>query len=222
MFTFDIQKWVPKFILNDRNGYALARAIEVGLQIMNESITEGVKLINNYDSMPDWRLDELAWETNCLYDYNAPVETKRQWIKNVLPLYELYGTPMAIYQYIGSYFDKIDLQENWEYGGEPYHFRVTVEGDWTPENEAWARKAIDTAKNARSALDSLRTGRTCCVVLKEESNASLYNLYYPMTGEVFAGMFPKPNTVHRNLAVAQGILTIGGKALYISMEMQED
>jgi len=191
MFTFDIEKWVPKFILNDRNGYALAKAIEAGLQIMNDSIADGVKLINDYDSMPEWRLDELAWETNCLYDYNAPVETKRQWIKNVLPLYELYGTPKAIYQYIGSYFDKIDLQENWEYGGEPFHFRVTVEGEWTPENEAWARKAINTAKNVRSVLDSLRIGNTCLIGLSVESGVLAYITSYPMAGEDFAGQWPQ-------------------------------
>lgn len=156
MFQFDIQKWIPKFIWNDRNGHALAMAINAGLQMLNDSAAEGLKLINDYDDMPEWRLDELAWETNCLYDYNAPIETKRQWIKNALPFYKLYGTPMAIYQYLGSYFDKVDLQENWEYDGEPYHFRVTVEGEWTPDNETWSKKAIETAKNVRSVLDSMR------------------------------------------------------------------
>lgn len=85
MFQFDIQKWIPKFIWNDRNGHALAMAINAGLQMLNDSAAEGLKLINDYDDMPEWRLDELAWETNCLYDYNAPIETKRQWIKNALP-----------------------------------------------------------------------------------------------------------------------------------------
>ena len=191
MFQFDIQKWIPKFVWNDRNGHALAMAINAGLKMLNDSAAEGLKLINDYDAMPEWRLDELAWETNCLYDYNAPIETKRQWIKNALPFYKLYGTPMAIYQYLGSYFDKIDLQENWEYGGEPFHFRVTAEGDWTPENEAWARKAIDTAKNVRSVLDSLRIGHTCLIGLNVESGVLAYITAYPMAGEDFSGQWPQ-------------------------------
>ena len=37
MFTFDITKWVPRFLLNDKNGYALAKAIEAALQMMNDT-----------------------------------------------------------------------------------------------------------------------------------------------------------------------------------------
>lgn len=191
MFQFDIQKWIPKFIWNDRNGHALAMAINAGLQTLNDSAAEGLKLINDYDDMPEWRLDELAWETNCLYDYNAPIETKRQWIKNALPFYKLYGTPMAIYQYLGSYFDKVDLQENWEYDGEPYHFRVTVEGEWTPDNETWSKKAIETAKNVRSVLDSMRVGHTCELGLQVESGVLAYITNYPMAGEDFTGQWPQ-------------------------------
>nr|WP_295277633.1 phage tail protein [uncultured Blautia sp.] len=222
MFKFEIEKWLPQFVLNDKNGYALAKAIEVGLQMLNDAIADGLKLIDDYDSMPEWRLDELAWETNCLYDYNAPIETKREWIKNSAFLYGLYGTPMAILQYLGGYFEKVNVQENWEYCGEPYHFCVIVEGNLTPENEAWARKAIDTSKNVRSVLDSLKIGYTCCIGLQEEKDVPFYSISYPMTGENLCGTIPEPSTVNRSLAVSQGILTLSGKVLYISMEKQEE
>ena len=35
MFQVDITKWVPKFLLADKNGYAIAKAMEAGLQYMN-------------------------------------------------------------------------------------------------------------------------------------------------------------------------------------------
>ena len=111
MFTFDVTRHVPRFILQDKNGYAVAKAIEAAVQIMNDTIQQGVDCVLNYDTMPEWRLDELAWETNCLYDYNADLETKRRWIKNAIPLYRLFGTPQAVYQYIGSYFGAVDLEE---------------------------------------------------------------------------------------------------------------
>ena len=195
MFTFNVKEWVPRFILADKNGYALAKAIETGLQMMNDIINTGVKCIADYDTMPEWRLDEMAWETNCLYDFNADVETKRKWIKNAIPLYRLFGTPQAIQNYIGSYFESMVLEENWAYGGDPYHFRITVSGEWTPENEAWARKAIATAKNVRSVLDSLRVGSVALLVMAGEGEV-YGRFYYPMTGtENWAGRWPQENMI---------------------------
>ena len=195
MFSFDITQWVPKFILNDKNGYAIAKAIEAALNHMNATVQQGVDLISNFDTMPEWRLDELAWETNCLYDYGANIEAKRQWIKNAIPLYRLFGTPQAVYQYIGSYFDDIDLEESWIYDGDPFHFRVTVEGEWTPENEAWARRAIGTAKNVRSVLDSLRIGCKCFIGMTAEGEVRA-RFSYPLTGAGnWAGRWPQTNTL---------------------------
>lgn len=195
MFTFDVTKHVPRFLLEDKNGYALAKAIEAGVQMMNDTIQQGVNCIFDYDTMPEWRLDELAWELNCLYDYNADIATKRQWIKDAIPLYRLFGTPQAVYRYIASYFGDMDLEESWQYDGDPYHFRVTVEGAWTPENEAWARKAIAAAKNVRSVLDSLRIGSKCFIGISAEGK-TLARFNYPLTGaENWAGRWPQENTI---------------------------
>lgn len=191
MFRFEIEKWLPKFLLADKNGYAMAKAIEAGLQKMNDIIAAGVDCVSNYDTMPEWRLDELAWETNCLYDYSADIETKRKWIRDALPMYRIYGTPQAIYQYIGNYFQNVDLEENWIYGGEPYHFRITVEGAWTPENEAWTKKAVATAKNVRSVLDDIRIGCKCYIGISA-SGEMLTKFRYPFTGErMRAGTWPQ-------------------------------
>ncbi len=193
MFKFDVERWVPQFILRDKNGYALSRAIEAGVQMMNDTVKAAFRSAFDYDAMPEWRLDELAWETNCLYDYSADVEKKRRWIRNSVPLYRLYGTPAAIYQYLSGYFDDIDLEEYWEYAGEPFHFRVTVEGEWDPANEAWARHAIEVAKNVRSVLDGLRIGTKCRIGICAEGRM-LARFTYPLTGaENWAGRWPEIN-----------------------------
>ena len=195
MFTVDITKFVPNFLLADKNGYAIAMAFQAALQMMNDIISDGVDCVIDYDTMPEWRLDELAWELNCLYDYNADIEVKRDWIKNAIPYYRLYGTPQAITKYIGSYFDNIELEENWVYSGSPYHFRVTVDGEWTPENEAWARKAIDKAKNVRSVLDALAIGSKSFIGMMAEGQV-LGRFTYPLTGPSnYAGRWPQENTI---------------------------
>lgn len=193
--NFDIERLVPRFILRDHNGYALAKAIEAAFQYVAEAAENGLDIILDVDKMPEWRLDELAGELGCLYDYTADVETKRKWIKNAVPLFQAYGTPYGVLQFIASYFDSADLEENWEYDGDPFHFRVTVEGQWTPDKEAWARKAIEISKNVRSVLDSLRIGCKCSIGLS--ATCSMRAKYpYPLTGpHMLTGT--RPNDAHK-------------------------
>ena len=151
MFTFDISKFVPRFLLNDKNGRALAKAMEAGLNLMNEKINESVDILTDYDKMPEWRLDELAWEYNCLYDFNGELESKRRWIKNAIPMYKLHGTAESLKQYLSAMFeaDGITIEE----GNEPFHFRVIVENEPDPKQRELALQAINKAKNIRSVFD---------------------------------------------------------------------
>lgn len=153
MFKVDITKHVPAFILADKNGYALAKAIEAGLQIMNDTIKAGVDCIVDFDEMPEWRLDELAWEYDLLYDYTADIEWKRKWIREAEATYSIYGTPAGIEKYLQVVYDVVQIEEWWRYEGDPYHFRVTVAEEWSQESNDWATAAIGKAKNVRSVLD---------------------------------------------------------------------
>ena len=135
----------PRFIVNDETGYAMCKALEAGYNYFLDKIEKGVNLILNPDEMPEWRLDEMAWEYNIPYDYRADVEQKREWVRNAIPMYRILGTKEGIRQYLTGYFGEIEIQENWEYGGDPFHFRVTVGGEWTPETEAWTVEAVNRA-----------------------------------------------------------------------------
>lgn len=170
MFDVNIEQLVPRFIMQDKNGYAVAKAIEAGLQIMNDTVNDGVKCVTDADTMPEWRLDELAWEYNLLYDYTASIEQKRAWIKDAPKMYALYGTPEGIIAYLRSIYDVVSIDEWWAYNGSPFHFNVSVSGLWSPENEAWTMKAIRETKNLRSVLDNVAFNSA-------ESNATYYTGY---------------------------------------------
>ena len=184
MFDFDVRDLFPNFLLADKNGYAMAKAIEAGLKYFLKTCRQGLDCIQNPDEMPEWRLDEMAWEYNILYDYSADIETKRNWIKNALQFYSLYGTAEGIVKYLEAAFDSASVEEWWEYGGEPYHFRVNATGEWSEEAEAWAMKSINAVKNVRSVLDTItfNTGEAAtqlataaaayCVEIKLELTAS--------------------------------------------------
>lgn len=195
MIQVDIRNLVPAFIFNDKNGYAAAKAIEKGLQIFCKILQDGLDTAIHVEKMPEWRLDEMAWELNCLYDYNASIDRKRIWIRDAMPMYACYGTIEAVYLYLSGYFADVEVEENWQYGGQPYHFRVTVDGEWTPENAAWAQKAISTAKNVRSVMDNLRIGSSCVLGILATGEV-LARFDYPLTGaENWAGRWPQENTM---------------------------
>ena len=156
MFTIDIKRMVPHFILNDRNGYAMAKAIEAGLMRMNKIISDGLKQITDTDAMEEWRLDELAWEYNIPYDYTADVEVKRRWIKKAYDLNHMWGTAQGITEYMMEYFDDAALIEGNDYNGQPFHFKMEYPGGWTQERIDWATNAINMVKNVRSTLDKYR------------------------------------------------------------------
>ena len=153
--SFDIRRLFPFFILNDKNGYAMAKALEAGLKYFLEKSQDGLDTLLDVDKMPEWRLDELAWEYNCLYDYEADVDIKREWIRDAVKNYALHGTAEGVRQYLKVYFGESHVDEFWEFGGDPGEFNVTVTGVRSDENEAWIRKAVEKAKNVRSSLNNI-------------------------------------------------------------------
>ena len=161
MITYDIQQIFPNFILNDKTGYAMAKAIEAALNYFLEKCQEGIDTIQNVDNMPEWRLDELAWEYNCLYDYDADVDVKREWIRNAYESFRYHGTAEGVRQYMSRYFGESSIQEWFEFEGDPGTFNVTVAGTMTAANEAWIRKAVAKAKNVRSELNLIIYGDEC-------------------------------------------------------------
>lgn len=153
--TFDIERLVPRFLLADKNGWALCQGIEKAFRAMIDAANEGVKILTDVEAMPEWRLDECAWEMNCLYDYNADVDSKRAWIRSAIQCGRVLGTPGGLKQYLEGVFDRVEIKENWDYGGDPYHYKVETWGEWTPDKENWLKEAADEAGSLRSVNDGL-------------------------------------------------------------------
>jgi hypothetical protein len=193
MFTFDIFQHVPEFILRDKNGYAVARAIEAAINYINDHAKKGLDAIYDVDSMSEERLDEMAWELNCLYEYNGSIEQKREWIREARPLYRIWGTVDALQKYLNGYFENVEVEENWFYGGDPYHFRIFVEGGWNPSTEAWTKNAVERAKNTRSVLDNIAIG---CISYIGMSAEGFYKKFpYPFANQYKAGEKPIENII---------------------------
>lgn len=190
MILFNISQIFPRFLLNDKNGYAMAKAIEKGLACFCQIAKSGLDITLDVEKMPEWRLDEMAWEMGCLYDYGASLDTKRRWIRDATKFYAALGTPEAIYQYLCGVFDDVKVEEAWQYGGEPFHFRVIVSGEWTEEKELWARKAIEASKNVRSVLDELAVGAYGRITVRGKG-VEAGRIVFPLCGEWLCGAWPE-------------------------------
>jgi phage tail P2-like protein len=188
ILEYDIQRLMPRFIREDKTGLALCQSIEAALNAFLSAAKDADDYLTDPALMPERFLDEAAWDNSVLYDYTASVEVKRRWIDDAIPMKRIYGTPEILEKYLLGVFDAYALDEWWEYDGDPYHFRITVGGDWTDEKRAWALTAVNIAKNARSIFDRLAIGST--VRIKASVSRAYWLAVYPMSGEHSAGIIP--------------------------------
>ena len=179
----ELHALMPLFLKKDRNTRALIAAVCHMVFRFLEAVEHAVIELTDIEQMSEEALDERAYSLGMLwYDYQADVEKKRMWIREAEQMRRSIGTIAAISRLMTGAYANCRVEEWPEYGGEPYHFRVTVFGRADPKTEEWARKAIEHTKNLRSILDGFfYSGTTSDIVLEAESHA--YEAGYRRAGE---------------------------------------
>lgn len=136
--------------------YAVGRQVDK-LLVMAERMVIWADL----DRVPEQLLDYLAAELRTpAYSADYPVETKRTLVRQSLLFYATMGTPGAVDQLIQAIFSTGHIQEWFEYGGEPHHFRATIGAGGltiTPEALEELRRVLSSVKRLSSWLDSIAT-----------------------------------------------------------------
>lgn len=153
----ELMRMVPAFLLDDANGYAMAKMIEYAMEYMKKVCDRGLEIVFDIDRMPEWRLDEMAWEYDVTwYDYDADIDSKRAQIKAAQAFFDKMGTPRAVEEALAAVYGAGWLEEWWQYGGEPYHFAVyTTNQSALVENRAKFMKLLGMVQNVRSVLDNI-------------------------------------------------------------------
>lgn len=120
----DILKLLPAFMRDDESVAALA----AGSNEVIRQLANSIRLLSTWDhiaEMTSKELDGLAWELGIdWYDSAASIEAKRSVIKESDQVYAKLGTKWAVERIVTSYFGSGVVREWWEYGGEPFHFKV--------------------------------------------------------------------------------------------------
>lgn len=122
--TLDFARLLPQFMRDDPAVKGLANAINTIIPGLSQSVKR-LSTWDRIDELTETELDELAWELNIQwYDKAAPIATKRQLVKDSDRVYRHLGTKWAVENVIRAYFGDGKIEEWFEYGGQPGHFRV--------------------------------------------------------------------------------------------------
>lgn len=136
--------------------------ISIGYAILQEKrrimdFADRTRLMSAIDELDERILNYLAVELRTpAYDDSFPLETKRELIKGTLPFYAQLGTVAAVEWIIRTLVGNGTVEEWFEYDGNPYCFRVSIDVPDRPvtlEEAEQVMRGIFQCKNLRSHLD---------------------------------------------------------------------
>lgn len=147
---------LPPNIAKDPKVSAAAQALDGELQAVTAAVDQCL-LLARIDELPEPVIDQLAWQFHVdFYEPDLPLEQKRALVKRALDWHKRKGTPAVVEEAIGSIFGRAKIEEWYEYGSDPYKFRVQVDVEAygaTEEMLARLERLIQTTKNKRSWLE---------------------------------------------------------------------
>lgn len=157
------------------------------------------RLFCDIDEASEEALDALAVELQTpLYKNDYPLTVKRQIVKNSMLYYIRSGTRGAIEELLADIYQGAEVEEWFEYGGEPNYFRVAVDisrttvpvAEMTPaELESW----LYSVKRASSALESLSYMIRHAITIGCKVEAFLQSP--PECGTLECGTYPEASTL---------------------------
>lgn len=147
---------LPPNIRNDPDIIAASKAVDKEFTNMVNSIKNVFTIADIKNASSDV-VDHIAIESHSdFYDLNLDIEIRRALAENAIELHMNKGTPAAVEKLIATLFDEGEVVEWFEYGGDPYTFRVITNNDLvTTELATEFIRALDSVKNKRSWLEKV-------------------------------------------------------------------
>ncbi len=136
--------------------YAVGRQVD---QLL--ALSDAARVYAALGDAPEQLLDHLAAELRTPgYDGGYPLDTKRALVQSSLVFYATMGTPAAVDRILQAVFSGGSIQEWFDYGGRPHHFRVSVQiqgQTLTGEGMEQLRQSIAAVKRLSSRMEDLTT-----------------------------------------------------------------
>ena len=117
---------LPAALQKDPSAVALAEAMADLLARRPDEI-EQLRIYPVIDRLDARLLDILAYDFKVdWWDADYSLEEKRRTLKDSWRVHKLLGTKAAVEMAISAIYPRTTVLEWWEYGGEPYHFRLDI------------------------------------------------------------------------------------------------
>ena len=117
---------LPPALQKDPSAVALAEAFAELLAQRPEEI-DRLRIYPAIDRLDERLLDILAYDFKVdWWDADYSLEEKRRTLKDSWRVHKLLGTKAAVEMAISAIYPRTTVLEWWEYGGEPYHFRLDI------------------------------------------------------------------------------------------------
>ena len=157
------------------------------------------RLFCDIDEASEEALDALAVELQTpLYKNDYPLTVKRQIVKNSMLYYIRSGTRGAVEELLADIYQGAEVEEWFEYGGEPNYFRVAIDISRTTVPVAKMTPAelesrLYSVKRASSVLESLSYMIRHAITIGCKVEAFLQSP--PECGTLECGTYPEASTL---------------------------
>lgn len=168
---------LPCVLANDETITALAEGVARLLARQVREI-EDISIYPRLDEASEALCDILARDFDVgWYSYDYPLEIKREQIKSTFRMHRKLGTAASVKELVRSVFGQGEVVEWFDYGGEPYHFRIQTDTALSAETYNYIYNMIRLVKSVRSRLDSVQIMRNTEAVMY--GGTAQYMVYYP-------------------------------------------
>lgn len=181
---------LPPALRKDASVVALAEATA---EVLARRLAEidRVRIFSNIDHLDEPLLDVLAYDLKVdWYDYNYPIEAKRAVIKSSILVHKRLGTVYAVKSALGSVYPNSEVEEWFNYGGEPFHFQIVLN---TAQSRAPAeffsiKRTVDYYKRFSAHMDGVIFQCSIGIVIQTESHGYRYRTTW--AGRHYNGTVP--------------------------------
>lgn len=182
---------------------------DVTMETLAKRPTE-ISLLTLYpriDELPENLLDILAYDFKVdWWDPNYTIEEKRRTLKDSWRVHKMLGTKAAVETAISAIYPKTKVQEWFEYGGKPYHFRIQLDvtGEtWSDERPRRVLERVGFYKSLRSHLEEIRYTVRMGTRLLHAGGAAFQSIRLPMPE--LADYFDFRDAVHTGSAASKAV-----------------
>lgn len=142
--------------LADEKLLATSDGIDRVLNRINNKIDKCYFYKNLENTYPEI-VDEMFWEWHVdYYSEDLTLGKKIKLIRNSYVNHLRKGTPWAVENMLNDILDGYQLLEWFEYGGEPYHFKIMTDKEFDQiDSIKKINKIVNITKNARSHFEGL-------------------------------------------------------------------